>query len=288
MRPFVHLHVHSWYSLLDGVCSPDELALAAAAKKMSALALTDHGNMYGTFDHAMACERHKVKPIFGCEFYLADDLSEKGPVTHLTVLARTKKGYENLCKLSTASFVEGFFRRPRIDLETLGTYAEGLVVLGGCMMGKIQRLLAAGDEAGALAFYRQLAEMFPDRAFIELMPLAIPEVHELNYQIVDFSRKHGVPVVVTNDVHYATRSQVKMHKDIMLVNTKGRLEANTSNLWLKTRAELCETFRNVYSDMDRGFLAEAMDRAVAIADSVMHVKMDTSPKYPTFRSAETA
>ena len=287
MKQFTHLHVHSWFSLLDGVCKPDELALAAKGNRMTALALTDHGNMYGMFDHAMACERHGIKPIFGCEFYLAENLADKGGTSHLTVLARTKKGLRNLYRLSTASFVEGFYKKARIDLKTLGDHAEGLIVLGGCMMGKAQQLLIAGDSAGALNFYRQLAEMCPDRAFLELMPLAIPEVVSLNERLVQFSLDNNVPLVVTNDVHYATKSQVRMHKAIMFVNTRGRLTAETSNLWLKDRSELCETFRTVYPNVDRGFLAEAMDRSVSIAESVRHIKLDRSPKYPAFRSAET-
>ena len=287
MKQFAHLHVHSWFSLLDGVCKSDELALAAKGRRMTALALTDHGNMYGMFDHAVACERHGIKPIFGCEFYLADDLEARGGISHLTVLARTKKGLRNLYRLSTASFVEGFYKKARIDLKTLGDHAEGLIVLGGCMIGKVQQLLIAGDSAGALKFYRRLAEMFPDRAFLEFMPLEISEVVNLNKLLVQFSLDNRVPLVVTNDVHYATKGQVRMHKAIMFVNTRGRLTAETRNLWLKDRSELCETFRKVYPDVDRGFLAEAMDRSVEIAESIRHIKLDMSPKYPVFRSAET-
>lgn len=287
MKPFVHLHVHTWYSLLDGVCRPDEIVLAAKSRGMSAVAITDHGNMYGAFEFWSACRLHGVKPIFGCEFYLADQMSERTKdISHLTVLARTKRGLRNLFRLSTASFVDGFYHRPRIDLEILGEHAEGLTVLSGCMLGKISLLLRAGETKLAKAFYDRLSEMFPSQFYIEFMPLAIPEVVELNSLIVEFSRRHGAPVVLTNDVHYATREQLPLHRAIMFVNTKGMLEVQTKNLWLKTRAELCEILRTVYPDIDRGFLTEAMDRSVTIADSIEDLDLDTEKKFPEYWPSE--
>jgi len=284
MKQFVHLHVHSNFSLLDGLPSPSMLARAARAKGMEALALTDHGTMGGIFKFWQACRREGVKPLLGSELYFVDDVDDHRvrKTAHLTVIARNAKGWRNLCKLSTASFVSGKFYLPRIDWKMLERWSEGLIVLSGCIQGRVQSSVLAGDVAAAREYYDRMTELTGGQFFIEYMPLAFSEQLVLNELLLPFIEEVGAQAVVTNDAHYLNREDRELYPLIMLAQTQGRIHSEVSNAWLKTRRELCETLNVVYPDVPRAFLTEAMDRTVEIAQSVTNFEIDTSNKYPEY------
>ena len=173
MTDFVHLHVHTEYSLLDGASDIKKLVARAKELGQGAIAITDHGNMYGVVDFYKACKDEGIKPIIGCEVYVAqgdmhDKLSRVREYSHLVLLAKNDKGYHNLMKLVSAAFVEGFYYKPRIDYELLEKYSEGLICLSACLAGDIPTMLLNGNTDGAYALARRLKDMFGDDFYIEL------------------------------------------------------------------------------------------------------------------------
>lgn len=289
MRQIVHLHNHSYYSLLDGLPSPSALARAARAKGMKALALTDHGTMSGIFKFEQACLREGVKPLLGCEMYFVDDVADhdrdgRRRSHHLVVIARNARGWRNLCRLTTASYVRGKYYVPRIDWSMLEHWHEGLITLSGCIQGRIPAMLKEGDLKGAKRYLHRMTELLPDAFFIEFMPLAFREQVELNDMIYAFVKdEERALAVVTNDVHYLNREDRDLYPLLMLAQTQGRIQSDVSHAWLKTRQELCETMNVIYPHIPRPFFSEAMDRTIEIAESVTDFRIDTSDKFPEFK-----
>lgn len=286
MKQIVHLHVHSHYSLLDGLPSPSTLARAAKAKGMEAIALTDHGTMGGIFKFEQACRREGVKPLLGSEMYFVDDVEDhrNRKAHHLTVIAKSAKGWRNLCRLSTASFVRGFYYQPKIDWGMLAEFHHGLLFLSGCIQGRVQNRLLDGDPKGAREYYDRMMDLVGGRFFIEFMPLAFRDQVVLNERLFEFIGATGAKAVVTNDAHYINREDRELYPLIVLAQTQGRIHTEVSNAWLKTRRELCETLNVVYPNIPRPFLTEAMDRTVEIARSVADFQIDTTNKYPEYRA----
>jgi DNA polymerase-3 subunit alpha len=216
---FVHLHVHTHYSLLDGACRLEELFEAAKRFGMPALAITDHGNMFGAIEFYEEALKAGIKPIVGYEAYVApgsrlDREAKAGePVTHhLTLLARNQQGYHNLIRLASAAYLEGFYYRPRIDKELLTRHGEGLVALTGCLSGEMASRAMAGDREGVRRTLRQWLDIFtPGNVFVELQDTGIPEQRRANQVLVALAREMGVPVVATNDVHYLRADDARAH-----------------------------------------------------------------------------
>nr|HID13839.1 DNA polymerase III subunit alpha [Anaerolineae bacterium] len=257
MAEFVHLHVHSEYSLLDGLSSCQELAERTAQLGMPALALTDHGAMYGAVQFYKACKAVGIKPIIGMEPYLAhhsrrdrDAQRERKP-SHLVLLAQNDTGYHNLMRLATIAQLEGFYYKPRIDKETLAEHADGLIVLSGCGTSEVPRLIRHGrlDEARrAIAWYR---DVFPGRYYLELQEHDIPELTQVNRQLLAFAREFDLPLVATNDVHYAYREEADIH-DVLLciqtgktINEPARLRMDGDSFYLKSADEMAALFSDV-------------------------------------------
>lgn len=246
---FVHLHVHSQYSILDSSAPISDLAAKAASYGMPALALTDHGNLFGAVDFYKACKDVKVKPIIGCEFYVApksclDKVKIPGLRTayHLTLLAKNKQGYSNLCKLSSLGYIEGFYYYPRIDETLLKQYSEGLVCLSGCINGRLPNEILNGspDSAGAcIDFYRSIFKedyyleicrhpmneedmqadgMFQETWLTQQYQDYIRRQEKVNASLISYSKQLGVPLVATNDVHYIERQDWKAHE--ILINVQ--------------------------------------------------------------------
>jgi DNA polymerase-3 subunit alpha len=223
MPEFVHLHTHSDFSLLDGAASIEELVACAKALGMRALALTDHGNMFGALRFYKECLKEGIKPIIGCEAYVAPDSrhartgGEKGArYHHLSLLARDVTGYRNLLKLCSLAYTEGFYYKPRIDQELLTRFHEGLVALSGCMGGEIPSLILRGqtEEARARAlFFREL--FGPQGFYLEVHNHGIPEQAAINRELVEIARSTGIPLAAANDVHYASREDAAA-QDILL------------------------------------------------------------------------
>ncbi len=226
MSPFVHLHVHSEYSLLDAMCRIKELIQKCVEQKMPALALTDHGNLCGAIEFYKCATEHRIKPIIGCELYVAPKsrhIKTKEDGTkyyHLTVLARNETGYRNLVKLTSLGYVEGFYYKPRVDKELLRRYHQGLILLSGCRSSEICRLIGQNKFESALEVAQEFRALVgPENFYIELQNHGQPEDNVRNEQLVEIARRLDIPVVATNDVHYIAREDREAHD--VLLNIQG-------------------------------------------------------------------
>ncbi len=256
MAEFVHLHVHSEYSLLDGLCSCRELAERAVELGMPALALTDHGVMYGAVQFYKACKAAGIKPIIGMEAYIAPhsrlerDPQDRKPY-HLILLAQNDTGYHNLMRLATAAQLEGFYYKPRIDKDILAECADGLIALSGCGTSEIPRLILEGqlDAARrAIAWYR---DVFPGRYFLEIQDHDIAELTQTNRQIIALAREFGLPLVATNDMHYIRREDAAIHDVLLCIQTgktvtePNRLRMDGDSYYMRSAAEMAALFPDV-------------------------------------------
>jgi DNA polymerase-3 subunit alpha len=249
-----HLHVHSEYSLLDGACKIDAMAARAAELDQPALGLTDHGVMNGAVDLYKACQKHRIKPIVGLEAYLVDNHKTVKEQTryernHLTLLAESDQGFANLVKLTSAGFLEGFARgKANVDMELLETYAEGVIVLTGCLQSRFCRRLIEERQDDARAHLDDLIQAFgPEQVYFEVQKNGIPEQDKANDGIVRYARELGRPLVGTADVHYLRREDFDNHAALLCVQTKSTLEApkmsfDTNEFYLKSNEELAESF----------------------------------------------
>ena len=266
---FTHLHLHTEYSLLDGACRLSRLAKAAKNKGMTALAITDHGVMYGAVDFYKECKKQGIKPIIGCEVYVApqsrfDKTSSYGKYYHMVLLCKNQMGYQNLIKLVSKGFTEGFYSKPRVDDELLAKYHEGLVCLSACLAGEIPQKLLDGDYNAAKSkaeFYR---DMFGrDNFFIELQNHGIEEQKRIIPDLVKIAREINVDIVATNDCHYIDKEDSKAHNILLCIQTNrtindsDRMEFKTEEFYLKTEDEM----RTAFPDYP-----EAVDNTQKIAD----------------------
>jgi DNA polymerase-3 subunit alpha len=224
---FVHLHVHSEYSLLDGACRCADLVKKAKAFGMPAVAITDHGNLYGAIEFYQAAEKEGVKPIIGCELYVAPgSMFDKKPTSgneeafHLTVLAETDAGYRNLVKLVTAAHLDGFYYKPRVDRELLAKHSEGLIALSGCLRGEVCTALQAGRRAEARAIAAAYRDIFgKDSFFIELHDHGLEAQRRINPELVRIANEIGVGLVAANDVHFLERAHHEAHDVLICIGT---------------------------------------------------------------------
>lgn len=252
---FVHLHVHTEYSLLDGACRIRQLAKQAKALGQSALAITDHGVMYGVVDFYKAALSEGIRPIIGCEVYVAprtrtDRVHElDSEARHLVLLCRNETGYRNLCALVSRGFTEGFYSKPRIDLPLLRQHAEGLIALSACLAGEVPRLLLAGDYDRAKAHALEMQSLFgPDGYYLELQDHGIREQKEANAALLRLHRETGIPLVATNDVHYLTRADAAVQDVLLCVQTArttddpNRMRFETEEFYLKSEEEMAALF----------------------------------------------
>jgi DNA polymerase-3 subunit alpha len=269
---FVHLHTHTEYSLLDGASRIGALFERAAAEGMPALAVTDHGGMFGTLEFYEAGRAAGVTPIIGVEAYVAPGTRfDRAPgendekYRHLTVLARNQTGYRNLLRLVTDAHLEGFYHRPRIDKELLAERAEGLVALSGCLAGEVARNIVGGQErkaAETVATYRDI--LGAGNFYLELQDHGIPEQRQVAGGLAALSKELGVPLVATNDIHYTEREHSKPHDVLLCIQQQKvqtdlkRLKFDTDEFYLKSAGEMREVFRD---------FPEACDATLEIAES---------------------
>ncbi|MBC7251114.1 MAG: DNA polymerase III subunit alpha [Anaerolineae bacterium] len=259
MSAFVHLHTHSEFSLLDGLGRVDALAARAAELEQPALALTDHGVMYGVIDFYRACRRVGIKPIIGLEMYIAPnrmterDAKRDKSSYHLTLLARDNTGYQNLLQIATAGQLEGFYYKPRVDKEFLSEHAAGLIALTGCGSGEIPRLILDGkmDKARRMAaWYREV--FGPDNFFLEIQRHeGLPELKPVIAALIDLSREMGIPLVATNDVHYVRAEDARAHEILLCIQTNTtiydpkRMQMGDDSFYLKSSEEMAALFADV-------------------------------------------
>ncbi len=252
---FVHLHVHSEFSLLDGLGRIPELVDSAAAAGFDSLALTDHGALYGAVAFYQACATKGIKPIIGVETYVArrsmrdkEGKTDANPY-HLILLARDWDGYLNLCRLITDAHVDGYYYKPRIDRDLLARHAKGLVGLSACLNGEVARALEADDWELATGIAGEYADIFgPDGFWLELQDHGLPEQRALNEKLIRLAPKVGLPLVATNDLHYVRQAQHEAHDVLLCVgtatnlDTPNRLRFETTEFYLKTAAEMANLF----------------------------------------------
>ncbi|MDI7246681.1 MAG: DNA polymerase III subunit alpha [Bacillota bacterium] len=270
MGNFAHLHLHTQYSLLDGACKLPDLMTRARELGVTTLAMTDHGVLYGAIDFYKAAEKHGVKPIIGCELYVAKRTRhDRTPHVdddqyHLVVLAKDEAGYRNIVKLSSIGFVEGFYYKPRVDLEVLDRHREGIIALSACLAGEIPSFLLQGNYEAARRKAAEYREIYgPDNFYLELQSNGIPEQDRANAGLVEIGRELGIPLVATNDVHYVRREDARMHDVLLCIQTgktiddKDRLRFQTDEFYLKSPDEMQSAFK---------WVPEAIENALAVAE----------------------
>ena len=238
---FVHLHLHSEYSLLDGACRIDGLMERVKELGQTAVAITDHGVMYGCIDFYKAAKAAGVKPIIGCEVYVARrGMTDKvhgldNDPYHLVLLCENRTGYENLCYLVSEAFIHGFYGKPRVDLELLSQHHEGLIALSACLAGAVPQYLMQEDYEGAKKAALEHAEIFgPDHYYLELQNHGLPEQPKVNDQLVRLSEETGLPLVVTNDAHYLRQEDAKI-QDVLMCIQMGKTVDDTNRLRFETQ-----------------------------------------------------
>ncbi len=252
---FVHLHVHTEYSLLDGACRIKELARACKERGMDALAITDHGVMFGAVEFYEACREEGIKPIIGCEVYTAKRTRfDKTPGTdsdygHLILLAKNNTGYHNLIRIVSKAYTEGYYYKPRVDMNLLREYSEGIICSSACLAGDVPQLIMQGDVEGAKKLALEYASIFDGgRYYLELQSNGIEEQNEVNRALIKISDETGIPLIATNDVHFIDRSDSRTQDILMCVQTgkkygdADRMRFNTDQIYLRTPEEMSALF----------------------------------------------
>ncbi len=269
MKPFVHLHLHTEYSLLDGACRISELPKRVKEAGQEACAITDHGCMYGVVDFYKACKKEGIKPIIGCEVYVAprtrfDKVFQvDNKPYHLVLLCENQQGYQNLIKLVSAGYIEGFYSKPRVDLELLEKYHEGLIALSACLAGEIPRKLSTGDFSGAKETALRYRNIFGEgNYFLEVQDHGIEEQRRILPLLRRLSKETGIPLAATNDCHYLKKEDARMQNVLVCIQTnhtvdeQNDMEFPTEEFYLKSREEMEKALP--------GF-EDALDNTAAIA-----------------------
>ncbi|MDR1696373.1 MAG: DNA polymerase III subunit alpha [Endomicrobium sp.] len=280
---FIHLHNHTEYSLLDGACritnadgKPGELFdVIAKEHKMPALAITDHGNMYGAMEFYWAAIKSGIKPIIGCEVYVApksrfdretDKSSDEGRYNHLTLLAKDFKGYQNLMRIVSIGFTEGFYYKPRVDKEILQKYGQGIIAMSGCLAGETASLLLKGNKEKALntaVFYRDL--FGKENFYIEIMDNGLPDQQKIIPDLLELSKTAGIPLVATNDCHYLRKEDAAVQDILLCIGTQrtlndvNRMRFDSDMFYFRSPEEMAKTF---------SYAPEALKNTLEIAEKV--------------------
>jgi DNA polymerase-3 subunit alpha len=286
---FVHLHLHTDYSLLDGACEIGELTAEAARRGMPAVAVTDHGNLFAAANFYHQATTHGVKPIIGCEVYVAPDNhknrgSDAERSNHLVLLAENEEGYKNLIKLVSTGFLDGFYYKPRVDHELLARHSKGLIALSACLRGEVADALLNDKYEQARTNAYRLRDIFgKGNFFLEVQDQGLEVEQRVNRELVRLSRETGIPLVATNDCHYLTRADSHAQEVLLCIQTgktmsdNSRMKFATDQFYFKSAVEMAEVFRE---------LPDALERTVAIADRC-HVKIQrVSNPFPEFKVPE--
>ncbi len=293
MSKFVHLHIHSEFSLLDGANRIKDLPVRAKELGMDAMALTDHGVMYGAIDFYKACKKEGIKPIIGCEMYVAprSRLSKEPGIDnkyyHLILLAKNNQGYKNLSKLVSLSFIDGYYYKPRIDLEILEKYHEGLICLSGCLAGAVNQALLNGNNEKAEEIALWHKKVFGEDYYIEVQNNGLQEQVLANQKLIQLARKLDIPIVATNDAHYLKKEDAYNHEVLLCIQTGkrmsdvDRMRFDTDELYVKSPEEMSEYFKA---------FPEAIENTVKIAEKcnvefefghTILPNYEVPPEYPT-------
>ena len=286
MEKFIHLHNHTEYSLLDGAARIKKLVEMTAERGWPAVAITDHGNMYGALQFYSTCLSKGIKPIIGTEFYICEDLTNKAGkqnIYHQILLAKNNDGYKNLLKLNSIAFKDGYYYKPRIDFKTLEAHSEGLICLSACLAGKVPQLILSRrfDEAENLILW--FKNLFKDDYYLEIQNHGIPEQAEVNKFLKEMSVKHGIKLVATNDVHYLNKEDAEMQDVLMCVqmgkriDDTDRLKFSTDEFYYKTYEEMAEAMKGYEEALQTPF--EIADKCDVVIRSKLHGEMGLDAKY---------
>ncbi|NLC63384.1 MAG: PHP domain-containing protein, partial [Thermoanaerobacterales bacterium] len=290
MNQFVHLHLHTNYSLLDGACDIKRLARRLVEMGMKSVAITDHGVMYGVVDFYKVMKSNGIKPIIGCEVYMAKrrmtDMEPKidDEHYHLVLLAKDNRGYVNLMKLVSNAFINGFYYKPRIDMDMLRQFSTGLIALSACKAGKIPDLILKDEYDKAKGLVYKFQDIFgKDNFFLELQDHGMLEQKKINQALVRLSRETETPVVATNDVHYILKNDSDVHDALLCIQTgktiadTHRLKFASNEFYLKSADEMSSIF---------SYIPEAIDNTLKIAQRC-NVQLDFNTIHlPTFKVPE--
>ena len=293
MSKFVHLHIHSEFSLLDGANRIKDLPVRAKELGMDSIAITDHGVMFGAIDFYKACKKEGIKPIIGCEVYVAPrSRTDKQPgidnhYYHLILLAKNNEGYKNLSKLVSLSFVDGYYYKPRIDKEILEKYHEGLICLSACLAGEVNQALLSGqtEKAEQVALWHK--KVFGNDYYIEIQNNGIREQVLANQKLVQLARKLDIPLVATNDAHYLKREDAYNHEVLLCIQTgkrmsdEDRMKFDTDELYVKSPEEMSEYFKAFPDAIENTVkIAEQCNVEFEFGHTILP-NYDVPPEYPT-------
>ncbi|MEW6261221.1 MAG: PHP domain-containing protein, partial [Thermodesulfobacteriota bacterium] len=255
MSGFVHLHVHTQYSLLDGAIRIDPLIQKAVGFGMDAVAITDHGTMFGTIEFSEKCKHAGLRPIIGMEAYVAPrtiadrTAQDNKELRHLLLLAETDEGYRNLCRMASIAQLQGFYYKPRIDKAVLEAHHKGIIALSACLHGEIPRLILSGNFNAAEEAARWYQRLFgEERFYLEVQHNGIPEQTTVNDALFDLAERLSIPLVATNDCHYLEAQDVKAHDVLLCIQTgktihdSERMKFRTDQLYFKSPEEMTEFF----------------------------------------------
>ena len=268
MAEFVHLHIHSEFSLLDGANRIKDLPVRAKELGMKAMAITDHGVMYGVIDFYKACKKEGIKPIIGCEVYVAsrtrfDKEPQDKKYYHLILLAKNNLGYKNLSKLVSLGFIDGYYYKPRIDLEILEKYHEGIICLSGCLAGAVSQAITNGNIEEAENIAKWHKDVFGEDYYLEIQNNGVKEQVLVNQKIIQIARRLDIPIVATNDAHYLKKEDAYNHEVLLCIQTgkrmtdEDRMRFDTDELYVKSPEEMAEYFKN---------FPDAIENTVKIAE----------------------
>ena len=283
MTDFVHLHVHTEYSILDGAAKVEQIFPKLKELGQKAVAITDHGNMYATLYFAEEAKKAGIKPIIGCEFYMCENNREKGSngsFDHLILLCKNKQGYKNMILLNSEAYVDGFYYKPRSDYKSLEAHSEGLICLSACLAGKLPRLLLAGDYDGAKRHAAHMKEIFGEDYYIELQDHGIREQKQVNPLLIKIARELDIQLVVTNDVHYINKDDALIQEVMLCINTKRTMDDpthmrfETEEFYIKSGEQMAALFPDI---------PEAVTNTLVIADKCSGEIFDLNAKCEPIR-----
>ncbi|MBO5334503.1 MAG: PHP domain-containing protein, partial [Clostridia bacterium] len=278
MTDFVHLHLHTEYSLLDGAAKVDDLVSYLAENNINACAVTDHGNMYASLYFAEECVKKGIKYIIGCELYATDNHFDKRPGTkteHIVLLAKNKTGYKNIVKLDSLSYIDGFYGKPRIGYDYIKKYSEGVICLSACLAGRIPQYLLEGEYDKAKEFALEMKGVFGEDFYIELQDHGIEEERQIIPELIKLARELDIQLVATNDVHYIHKEDWEAHDVLLCIQTKKtlatpkRMKFDTQEFYMKSGDEMLELFK---------YVPEAITNTRVIADKIEEPVFDLTPK----------
>ncbi len=278
MTDFVHLHLHTEYSLLDGAAKVDDLVDYLVKNGIDTCAITDHGNMYASLYFAEECVKKGIKYIIGCELYAVDNHLERNfniKNEHVVLLAKNKTGYKNIVKLDSLSYIDGYYGgKPRISYDLIKKHHEGVICLSACLAGRMPQLLLAGDYEGAKKWATEMKEVFGEDFYIELQDHGIPEQKQILPDLIKIARELDIQLVATNDVHYIEKDDYEMHSVLLCIQTKStlaqpKMRFSTNEFYMKSGDEMMELFH---------YVPEAITNTRVIANKIEEPVFDLTPK----------